>query len=107
MAGRRSAERVVVDSRGRTLTEIRLGNAWRTFQARLGMEPRWHYHQLRHFFATTLLGGGANIETVRRLLGHKDLAPTSRYLHATGRDLVAAVAALPGGCGETADRPRP
>jgi site-specific recombinase XerD len=52
-------------------------------------------------------GGGANIETVRRLLGHKDLASTSRYLHATGRDLAAAVAALPGNCWEMVDPPRP
>jgi integrase len=107
MAGRRATERVVVSPRGRTLTEGRLWSAWQALQARLGIEPRWHYHQLRHFFATAVSGGGANIETVRRLLGHKDLASTSRYLHATGRDLVAAVAVLPGDCGETVESPRP
>jgi len=41
------------------------------------------------------------------LLGHKRLASTSRYVHATGRDLVAAVAVLPGDCGETVESPRP
>jgi hypothetical protein len=60
-----------------------------------------------HFFATTLLGGGANVEAVRRLLGHRDLASTTRYVHATGPDMVRAIAALPGNCGETAVAKRP
>ena len=107
MAGRRTTDRVVVSPRGQTITEQSLGNAWRALQARLGIEPRWHYHQLRHFFATALSSGGANIETIRRLLGHKELASTSRYVHATGRDLVAAVALLPGNCGETPLLPGP
>jgi len=107
MVGRQATERVVVTSRGQMLTGQKLGEALRTLQARLGIEPRWHYHQLRHFFATAVSVGGASIETVRRLLGHKDLASTSRYLHATGRDLAAAVAALPGNCGEVVNPPRP
>jgi integrase len=107
VAGRRATGRVVLNTRGQPWTENALGEAWRRLQERLGVEPRWHFHQLRHFFATALLGGGANIETLRRLLGHKDLAPTSRYLHATGRDLVAAIEALPGSCRETPEPPRP
>jgi len=107
LSGRPAGQRVLVSLRGRTITEDRLGDTWRRLQERLELEPRWHYHQLRHFFATTLLRGGANVETLRQLLGHKDLAATSRYLHATGHDLVAAVAALPGNWGETPDRPCP
>ncbi len=105
IAGRRPTDRVVRDRRGRTPTEGALGGMWRRLQARLGIQPRWHYHQLRHFFATSLLKGGANVEVVRRLLGHKDLASTTRYVHATERDLVAAVALLPGKHGETLNRP--
>jgi integrase len=103
---RRLTHRVVVGRAGCTVTEDRLGEAWRRLQARLGLEPRWHYHQLRHFFATTLLRGGANVETLRQLLGHKDLAATSRYLHATGHDLVAAIAMLPGKCEPADGSPR-
>jgi integrase len=103
--GRSAHERVFLNRRGHTVTEGTLGNAWNRLQKRLEVEPRWHYHQLRHFFATTVLGGGAHVETLRQLLGHKDLAATARYLHATGRDLVAAVAALPGNCRETSESP--
>jgi hypothetical protein len=41
------------------------------------------------------------------LLGHRDLASTTRYVHATERDLMAAVAALRGSGGETAGSPCP
>jgi hypothetical protein len=40
------------------------------------------------------------VEPVRRLLGHRDLASTTRYVHATKRDLMAAVAVLPGNSGK-------
>jgi integrase len=78
IGARPAGVRVVLSSWGRLVTESGLWSAWSALQSRLGIEPRWHYHQLRHFFATTLVRGGAHIETVRRLLGHKDLTPTSR-----------------------------
>jgi site-specific recombinase XerD len=99
--------RLVVDDHGQSLNEQAVGAAWRRLQARLGIEPAWRFHQLRHFFATTCLRGGGNVEAVRRLLGHRDLASTTRYVHATERDLMAAVAALPGKGGETAGGPCP
>jgi integrase len=89
------------------LNEQAVGAAWRRLQARLGIEPTWRFHQLRHFFGTTCLRGGGNVEAVRRLLGHRDLASTTRHVHATERDMMAAVAALPGNSGETAERPCP
>jgi site-specific recombinase XerD len=96
VAGKRPSDRVVVNRRGGPMSEGALNGAWQRLQARLGTEERWHFHQLRHFFATALLGGGANVEVVRRLLGHKDLASTTRYVHATPPDMVRAIALLPG-----------
>ena len=102
---------LAADDQGEALRESMVGGAWRRLQARLGIEPPWRFHSLRHFFGTTCLRGGANVEAVRRLLGHRDLASTTRYVHATERDLVTAVAALPGigsgNGGETEDRPSP
>ncbi len=105
--GKAPSARLVVDEHGQSLNEQAVGAAWRRLQARLAIEPLWRFHQLRHFFGTTCLRGGGNVEAVRRLLGHRDLASTTRYVHATQRDLVAAVATLPGNSGEAASSPCP
>ncbi len=52
-------------------------------------------HSLRHLYATSLLRGRADIETVRSLLGHRDLRTTSRYLHADDEGKRNAVERLP------------
>jgi len=52
-------------------------------------------HSLRHLYATSLLRGRADIETVRSLLGHRDLRTTSRYLHADDEGRRSAVERLP------------
>jgi site-specific recombinase XerD len=49
----------------------------------------------RHRFATMLLRGGADIETVRQLMRHRSLETTRGYLAISDGQRVAAVAALP------------
>ena len=42
-----------------------------------------HLHQLRHFAATQLIGGGTDVRTVAGRLGHRDASTTLRvYSHA-------------------------
>lgn len=40
-------------------------------------------HSLRHSFATHLIEGGTDIQTVQQLMGHKDVKPTMGYVHVT------------------------
>lgn len=44
-------------------------------------------HVLRHTFATTILNGGADINAVKELLGHANLAATQVYTHTTFEQL--------------------
>lgn len=52
-------------------------------------------HQLRHTFATRLLWEGRDIRVIQRLLGHKSLATTERYLAVEMTQKKAAVDSLP------------
>ena len=51
-------------------------------------------HTMRHTFGTRLANGGTPLPTVRDLMGHSDIAMTSRYLHSDDKKKAAAVAGL-------------
>ena len=57
-----------------------------------GFTKKVSLHTLRHSYATHLLEAGVDVLTIQRLLGHRDLQTTARYLHLTAPQL----ARLPG-----------
>jgi integrase len=52
-----------------------------------GCSQRVTPHRLRHTFATEMLRAGASLPTVMRLLGHKSITMTLRYVQITQNDL--------------------
>lgn len=47
----------------------------------------WHPHLLRHSLAVHMLQAGMDIRSIQKLLGHKDIKTTMRYLHITDKHL--------------------
>jgi len=73
---------------GRKLTDIH--KAWHTIVA--GAEiVDFRFHDLRHHFASRLVQSGVDLNTVRELLGHADVAMVLRYAHLSPDSLVTAV----------------
>ena len=61
---------------------------------RAGITKRGGIHALRHAFATHLLEAGTDLHTIQRLLGHRDIGTTMRYLHLARRTVLATPSPL-------------
>lgn len=60
----------------------------------LAQIENFRFHDCRHHFASSLMMSGADLYTVKELLGHSDTAMTERYSHLAPEHKAAAVARL-------------
>ena len=91
--GKLPRARLVVDEQGRTPRRQEVLRHLKKLLVQVDVQER-SFHALRHYFCTTLVRRGVNVEAVRQLAGHTSLAVTSRYVHANSADLVDAVQKL-------------
>lgn len=67
----------------------------------------FHWHDLRHTFASRLVMAGVDVFTVCRLMRHKNIQVTMRYAHLADKHLAAAVDKLVGSVTSSDTTPRP
>ncbi len=59
--------------------------------ASAGVAGRHSPHRWRHGHATSLVRRGEDVHVVQRLMGHSNIATTTRYLHLSDADLIEAI----------------
>ncbi|MCK4403449.1 MAG: tyrosine recombinase [candidate division Zixibacteria bacterium] len=76
-------EAVLLNSSGRKLSARSIRRIVKKYAKDVSEEKKTSPHTLRHTFATHLLDQGANLLTVKDLLGHESLSTTQIYTHVT------------------------
>ena len=82
-----SAQALFVDERGRALSPGKVGLIVKTQLAGIVALKKRSPHVLRHTFATAMLNNGAELNSVKALLGHASLSATEVYTHLTFEEL--------------------
>lgn len=76
------------------ITYSGLSTAWRRHGGEKAGVPDFRIHDLRHTTGTRLLRASGNLKLVQQLLGHEQIATTTRYAHADDHDLREAMERL-------------
>jgi site-specific recombinase XerD len=79
---------------GKPMHERSIQHAIRMAFAQAGLSKELSSHNLRHSFATHMLDSGADIHTIKELLGHSKIETTMIYLHLQQKKRQALVSPL-------------
>ena len=86
-AVRPECDNLLVTAKGRPLYPSLVYHVVHDGLVRAGGTGKLSPHVLRHTFASTLLNHGAELNSVKELLGHESLAATQVYTHVTFNEL--------------------
>ena len=78
---------LLLNDKGCRFTRSQVGAIVKRHLSRVTTMKKRSPHVLRHSFATAMLNHGAELESVRHLLGHESVATTEIYTHTTFEQL--------------------
>ena len=81
------SEALFLNNKGERISEAEVYNTVRENLAKVTTLKKKSPHVLRHSFATAMLNHDAELESVRKLLGHESLETTQIYTHTTFEQL--------------------
>ena len=88
LRGRRGKEGVIFQGiKGGRASANFVSRKFREAARRAGVEPRIHFHSLRHTFASLLVERGVSLYQVQHLLGHSSARVTEIYAHLQASDM--------------------
>lgn len=79
---------VFAGKNGKQFTDVK--TSWHKLLKDAGITD-FHWHDLRHHFASKLVAAGIDLNTVRELMGHSDIKMTLRYAHLAPEHKRAAI----------------
>ncbi len=74
-------EFIFISKRGKAISRITVFCMIKDLAQQADIQKEISPHTFRHSFATHLLEGGANLQGIRLMLGHEDIATTEIYTH--------------------------
>ena len=90
----RSSDFVLTNAGGNKLCSHYIWKRFKKIIINAELNPKFHFHHLRHTFATTLIQQGVPIYEVQKLLGHSKVSTTEIYAHMNVDTLRSSVAVL-------------
>lgn len=80
LASPHSGDTLLLSKSGHALSRVEVWRVCKRYFRRVGLPESVVTHDLRRAFASHMLAGGADLESIRLMLGHSQLATTQRYL---------------------------
>ena len=84
---KKDSEYLFLNKNGNKLSDRMVRNILDDLIIKSGVNKHAYPHMIRHTFATDLLNSGADLMTVKELLGHENIDTTSIYTHVTDEQI--------------------
>ena len=80
-------EYLFITKKGKKMYDMLVYRIIKSYLGRVSIKHKKSPHMLRHTFATHLLNKGADLNSIKELLGHSSLAATQIYTHSSIQEL--------------------